>query len=165
MSVKPIRVIVTGGTFDKYYDEIRGELTFKESVLPEILKLVRVEVPVEIETNQLIDSLHMQDVNRASVAQACSRASEEFIIVTHGTDTMVETAALIGAAGLEKTVVLTGAMVPYRVQGSDALFNFGSAFSAVQVLPHGVWIVMSGRVFAWDKVQKNRQRGRFEDLA
>ncbi|HUX36333.1 MAG TPA: asparaginase domain-containing protein [Rectinemataceae bacterium] len=164
MAAKPIRVIVTGGTFDKLYDEIRGELTFKESALPEILKLVRVDVPVETEMNQLIDSLHMQDVNRASVAEACQRATEECIIITHGTDTMVETAAMIGRAGLEKTIVLTGAMVPYRVQGSDALFNFGSAFSAVQILPHGVWIAMSGRVFAWDAVRKNREKGRFEDI-
>jgi len=164
MPAKPIRVIVTGGTFDKLYDEIRGELIFKESALPEILKLVRVEVPVEIELNQLIDSLNMQDVNRASVAEACKRAPEELIVVTHGTDTMVETAALISKAGLEKTIVLTGAMVPYRIQGSDALFNFGSAFSAVQLLPHGVWIAMSGRIFAGDKVRKNRTIGRFEDL-
>jgi len=164
MEAKPIRVLVTGGTFDKQYDEIRGELTFRESNLPEILKLVRVEVPVEIETNQLIDSLHMQDVNRASVLEACRRAPEERIIVTHGTDTMVETAATIGEAGLAKTIVITGAMVPYRVQGSDALFNFGAAFSAVQLLPAGVWIVMSGRVFAWNGVRKNREKGRFEEL-
>jgi L-asparaginase len=163
MSYKPIRVIVTGGTFDKYYDEIRGEMAFKDTNLPEILSLVRVEVPVEIETNQLIDSLHMQDVNRSSVAEACSRSPEELIIVTHGTDTMVDTARVIGAAKLKKTIVLTGAMVPFRVQGSDALFNFGSAFSAVQILPHGVWIAMSGRIFAWDAVRKNRERGRFED--
>lgn len=165
MPVKPIRVIVTGGTFDKHYDEIRGELTFRESSLPEILKLVRVEVPVEIEMNQLIDSLHMQEVNRDSVVEACARAPEELIIITHGTDKMVETAERIGRAGLEKTVVFTGAMVPYRVQGSDALFNFGSAFSAVQILPHGVWIAMSGRVFAWNAVRKNREKGRFEDIS
>jgi L-asparaginase len=164
MEAKPIRVLVTGGTFDKQYDEIRGELTFRESNLPEILKLVRVEVPVEIETNQLIDSLHMQDVNRSSVLEACRRAPEDRIIVTHGTDTMVETAATIGEAGLAKTIVITGAMVPYRVQGSDALFNFGAAFSAVQLLPAGVWIVMSGRVFAWNGVRKNREKGRFEEL-
>ncbi|MEI6873978.1 MAG: asparaginase domain-containing protein [Spirochaetota bacterium] len=164
MDPKPIRVIVTGGTFDKQYDEIRGELNFRESHLPEILKLVRVEVPVQIETNQLIDSIHMQDVNRSSVLEACTRALEERIIVTHGTDTMVETASLIGRAGLAKTIVITGAMVPYMVQGSDALFNFGAAFSAVQLLPAGVWIVMSGRIFAWDRVAKNRGKGRFEDL-
>lgn len=160
---KPIRIIVTGGTFDKHYDEIRGELTFKETHLPEILKLVRATVPVEVELNQMIDSLYMQDVNRQGVLEACRRASEDRIIVTHGTDTMVDTARLLGSAELPKTVVLTGAMVPYRVQGSDALFNFGTAFSAVQLLPPGVYIAMSGRVFPWDRVRKNREKGVFEE--
>jgi len=164
MAPKPIRVIVTGGTFDKHYDELRGELTFRETNLPEILRLVRSEVPVEIETNQLIDSLHMQEVNRAAILEACTKAAEDLIIITHGTDTMAETAALIGKAGLGKTVVLTGAMVPFQVQGSDALFNFGAAFAAVQILPEGVWIAMSGRVFAWDRVRKNKEKGRFEEI-
>jgi len=163
MENRPIRVIVTGGTFDKHYDEIRGELTFKESHLPEILKLTRVTVDVEIELNQLIDSLQMQDDNRRSVLAACSRAPEDRIVITHGTDTMVETASLIGPAGLPKTIVLTGAMVPYKIQGSDALFNFGTAFAAVQLLPAGVYIVMNGRVFDWNRVRKNRQKGVFEE--
>jgi L-asparaginase len=164
MSPKPIRVIVTGGTFDKAYDEIRGELTFKDSHLPEILKLTRVTVPVSIELNQLIDSLQMQDENRRSVLDACEKAIEERIVITHGTDTMAETARLIGPARLPKTIVLTGAMVPYQVQGSDALFNFGTAFSAVQLLPQGVYIVMNGRVFPWDHVRKDRARGLFEEI-
>lgn len=164
MTVQPIRVIVTGGTFDKAYDEIKGELTFKESHLPEILKLTRVTVPVEIELNQLIDSLQMQDANRHSVLTACELASEERIVITHGTDTMAETAKLLGPAKLAKTIVLTGAMVPYQVQGSDALFNFGTAFAAVQLLPRGVYIVMNGRVFSWDKVRKDRSRGVFEEV-
>lgn len=164
MTVKPIRVIVTGGTFDKAYDEIKGELTFKESNLPEILKLTRVTVPVEIELNQLIDSLQMQDANRRSVLTACELASEERIVITHGTDTMAETAKLLGPAHLSKTIVLTGAMVPYQVQGSDAFFNFGTAFAAVQLLPKGVYIVMNGRVFSWDKVRKDRSRGVFEEV-
>jgi L-asparaginase len=163
MKTEPIRVIVTGGTFDKHYDEIRGELTFKESNLPEILKLTRVTIPVEIELNQLIDSLQMQDENRRSVLEACRRAPEDRIVITHGTDTMAETASLIGPVGLKKTIVLTGAMIPYQVQGSDALFNFGTAFSAVQLLPEGVYIVMNGRVFSWDKVRKNRSIGVFEE--
>jgi len=164
MDLKPIRVIVTGGTFDKHYDEIRGELTFKDSHLPEILMLTRVSVPVEVELNQMIDSLHMQDVNRRSVLESCERASEERIIITHGTDTMTDTARLIGPKSLDKTIVITGAMVPYKVQGSDALFNFGTAFSAVQLLPHGVYIAMSGRVFSWDKVRKNKALGLFEEV-
>ncbi|TXT42994.1 MAG: L-asparaginase [Spirochaetes bacterium] len=125
MSGEAIRVIVTGGTFDKHYDEIRGELTFRESHVPEILKRARVKVPVAVEPNQLIDSLQMQDENRRAVLDSCSRAEEDRIVITHGTDTMTTTAALLGAAGLEKTIVLTGAMVPYQVQDSDALFNFG----------------------------------------
>jgi L-asparaginase len=161
MISKPIRVIVTGGTFDKAYDAIKGELTFKESHLPEILELARVTVPVAIEQNQLIDSLQMQDENRLSVLAACERAAEERIVITHGTDTMAETARLLGPAGLRKTIILTGAMVPYQVQGSDALFNFGTAFSAVQLLPEGVYIAMNGRVFEWDRVRKDRSRGVF----
>lgn len=163
MDCMPVRVIVTGGTFDKAYDEIKGELTFKESHLPEILKLTRVTVPVAVELNQLIDSLQMQDENRRSVLVACQKAAEERIVITHGTDTMAETARLLGPARLPKTIVLTGAMVPYQVQGSDALFNFGTAFAAVQLLPPGVYIVMNGRVFPWDRVRKDRSRGVFEE--
>jgi L-asparaginase len=164
MQQESIRVIVTGGTFDKHYDEIRGELTFKDSHLPEILKLTRVTVPVEIELNQLIDSLQMQDANRSSVLEACRKAAEQRIIITHGTDTMTLTAGLLGPAGLGKTIVLTGAMIPYKIQGSDALFNFGTAFAAVQLLAPGVWIVMNGRAFAWDKVRKNREIGVFQEI-
>jgi L-asparaginase len=159
----PIRVIVTGGTFDKAYDAIKGELTFKDSHLPEILAQVRVTVPVEIELNQLIDSLQMQDENRRSVLVACQRASEERIIITHGTDTMAQTAKLLGPERLAKTIVLTGSMVPFQVQGSDALFNFGTAFTAVQLLPHGVYIAMNGRVFGWEAVRKDRSAGVFEE--
>lgn len=164
MQTESIRVIVTGGTFDKHYDEIRGELTFRESSLPEILTRARVKVPVTVEMNQLIDSLQMQDENRASVLLSCRNSREKRIIITHGTDTMTTTASLLGGAALDKTIVLTGAMVPYKVLDSDALFNFGTAFSAVQLLPPGVYIVMNGRVFSWDNVRKNRILGEFETL-
>jgi L-asparaginase len=164
MIPKPIRVIVTGGTFDKAYDAIKGELTFKESHLPEILAQIRVTMPVAIELNQLIDSLQMQDENRRSVLEACQRASEDRIVITHGTDTMALTAKLLGPASLAKTIVLTGAMVPYQIQGSDALFNFGTAFAAVQLLPAGVYLAMNGRIFDWDAVRKDRSRGVFEDV-
>jgi len=163
MTPLPVRIIVTGGTFDKAYDAIRGELTFTESHLPEILKRARVTVPVAIEQNQLIDSLQMQDENRLSVLAACRTATEDRIVITHGTDTMAETARLLGPAALPKTIVLTGAMVPYQVQGSDALFNFGTAFMAVQLMPAGVYIVMNGRVFSWERVRKDRSRGLFEE--
>ncbi len=164
MNDESILVIVTGGTFDKHYDEIRGELTFRETHLPEILKQVRVTLPIRVETNQLIDSLQMQDENRTSVLEACRRAEERRIVITHGTDTMAKTAALLGAAALGKTIVLTGAMVPFKVQDSDSLFNFGTAVSAVQLLPQGVYIAMNGRFFIWDRVRKNRDLGIFESM-
>lgn len=164
MQSAPIRVIVTGGTFDKHYDEIKGELTFRESHLPEILKRARVKVPVTVELNQLIDSLQMQDDNRRSVLASCRNAKEDLIVITHGTDTMTTTASLLGRERLSKTIVLTGAMIPYQVQDSDALFNFGAAFSAVQLLPYGVYIVMNGMVFPWERVRKNRALGVFEEL-
>jgi L-asparaginase len=158
-----IRIIITGGTFDKQYDEIRGKLTFKDTHLPEILKFVRCTVPIELELNQLIDSLDMLTANRLQVLESCRRAPEEHIVITHGTDTMVETAEVLGGAGLGKTIVLTGAMVPYVFTGSDAVFNLGCAVTAVQLLPTGVYIAMNGRVFPWEKVQKNRDRGIFEE--
>jgi L-asparaginase len=158
-----IRIIITGGTFDKHYDEIHGALTFKDSHLPEILKIVRCTVPIELELNQLIDSLDMHASNRERVLESCRRAAEEQIVVTHGTDTMVETAAVLGAARLSKTVVLTGAMVPYIFNNSDAVFNLGCALTAVQQLPVGVYVAMNGRVFNWDRVRKNREQGVFEE--
>ncbi len=164
MQTEPIRIIVTGGTFDKHYDEIKGELTFRESSLPEILTRARVKVPVTVEMNQLIDSLQMQDENRASVLLSCRNSLERRIIITHGTDTMTTTASLLGREALDRTIVLTGAMVPYKVLDSDALFNFGTAFTAVQLLPEGVYIAMNGRVFAWDNVRKNKVLGVFEEM-
>jgi len=157
-----IRIIVTGGTFDKHYDEIRGNLTFKETHLPEILKFVRCTVPLELEINQLIDSLDMQITNRLSILESCRRAVEEHIVITHGTDTMTETAEVLGEAGLGKTIVLTGAMVPYIFNNSDAVFNLGCALMAVQLLPVGVYIAMNGRLFAWDDVRKDKSLGVFQ---
>ncbi|HSV57136.1 MAG TPA: asparaginase domain-containing protein [Magnetospirillaceae bacterium] len=158
-----IRIIITGGTFDKHYDAIHGEFTFKDTNLPEILRQIRSTVPVELEINQLIDSIQMQEENRQRVLAACRRAPESRIIVTHGTDTMAVTARLLGEAGIDKTIVLTGAMVPYKMTDSDALFNLGTAFSAVQLEPAGVWIAMNGRIFSWDRVRKNRVKGIFEE--
>jgi L-asparaginase len=158
-----IRIIITGGTFDKIYDEVKGSLTFRDTHLPEILKYTRCTVPIELELNQLIDSLEMQTANRVQVLEACRRAPEERIVVTHGTDTMVETAGVLGAANLPKTIVMTGSMVPYIFSGSDAVFNLGCAITAVQLQPHGVWIAMNGRVFRHDRVRKNRELGVFEE--
>ncbi len=157
-----IRIIVTGGTFDKHYDEIQGELTFRESYLPQILKTVRCTLPIALELNQLIDSLHMDENKRRQILLSCENAPEERVIVTHGTDTMSTTARMLGRAKLNRTIVLTGAMVPYAVLGSDAVFNLGCSITAVQTLPHGVYIVMNGQVFTWDNVRKNRELGIFE---
>ena len=142
-----IRIIITGGTFDKHYDEIQGVLTFKDTHLPEILEHVRCTVEVKLELNQLIDSLEMRQANRLQILEAARRAAERRIIITHGTDTMTETAKVLGEAGLDKVVVLTGAMIPYTFKNSDALFNLGCSIVAVQLLPAGVYIAMNGRVF------------------
>lgn len=158
-----IRIIITGGTFDKIYDEMRGNLTFKDTHLPEILRFTRCTMPIECELNQLIDSLDMQFANRMQILEACTRARERNIVVTHGTDTMVETAGVLGSASLDKTIVLTGSMVPYAFTNSDAVFNLGCAITAVQLQPRGVYIAMNGRIFPWDSVRKNKEAGIFED--
>ena len=159
------RIIVTGGTFDKHYDAIKGELTFKETHLPAILEQARVTIPVAIEINQLIDSLHMTDEHRQGVLAACRAAPEKSLVVVHGTDTMAETARVVGSAKLGKTIVFTGAMIPYSVQGSDALFNLGFALAMSQALEPNAWVAMNGRVFAWDNVKKDKAEGIFEPLA
>lgn len=161
----PCRLIITGGTFDKHYDELKGVLTFKDTHLPEIIRQVRLTAKVELQLVQLIDSLEMTDDHRAVILQACRNAPERTIIITHGTDRMPETARYLGAAGLDKTIVLTGAMVPFQFSGSDALFNLGSAFMAARLLPPGVFIAMNGRAFAWDSVRKNFDQGVFVDTA
>jgi L-asparaginase len=161
--VEAIRIIITGGTFDKHYDEIRGILTFKDTHLPEILKYVRCTLPIELELNQLIDSLDMHLANRLKILESCRGAPESRIVVTHGTDTMIETGRILGEAGLGKTVVLTGAMVPYSFTASDAVFNLGCAITAVQLNPPGVYVAMNGRVFPWDRVRKHRETGTFEE--
>ena len=160
-NVPAMRILVTGGTFDKHYDAIKGELTFKDSHLPAILEQARVTVPVAIEVVQLIDSLHMTEEHRARILEVCRAAPERSIVVVHGTDTMVRTAEVVGAAGLDKVIVFTGAMIPYAVQGSDALFNLGFALAASQTLQPGVYVAMNGRVFPWDGVEKDRASGVF----
>lgn len=164
MNDDPIRIIVTGGTFDKYYDELKGMLTFRETHLPEILKLVRIVSPVAITQLQLIDSLEMTDQHREVIQKAIEAAPEDRIIITHGTDRMAETAKFLGPLNLPKTVVLTGAMIPYKITGSDALFNLGTAFGSVRLLPHGIYVAMNGRVFLWDNVRKDYDRGVFRPL-
>lgn len=157
-----LRIIATGGTFDKHYDEISGQLAFAKSHLPEVMRRARITVPHALETLPLLDSLDMRDADRRRVLDACRAAAESAIVIIHGTDTMRETAQVLGAAALGKTIVLTGAMIPYEIAGSDALFNFGFAAGVAQTLPTGVYVAMNGQVFAWDSVRKNRTAGVFE---
>ena len=159
-----IRIFVTGGTFDKTYDEIRGQLAFRDTHLPEMLKLGRSRVEVTIGTLMMIDSLDMADSDRELIARNCAQCAESRIVITHGTDTMVETAAAIARGVAGKTIVLTGAMIPYAFGSSDGLFNLGSALSFAQVLPAGVYVAMNGQHFAWDRVRKNRETGVFEAI-
>ena len=160
-----IRILVTGGTFDKEYDELTGTLFFRDTHVQEMLRLGRARLDLSIETAMMIDSLDMDEAGRAQIVARCRSAHERAVVVTHGTDTMVETARALAAAALEgKTIVLTGAMVPYAFGSSDGLFNLGSALSFVQVLPPGVYIAMNGRHFAWDQVRKNRTSGVFEPV-
>ena len=160
-----IRIFVTGGTFDKTYDEIRGQLSFGDTHLPEMLRLGRSRADVAIRTLMMIDSLQMTDADRELIVHNCQQCDESCIVITHGTDTMVETAAALARGVTEKTIVLTGAMIPYAFGSSDGLFNLGSALSLVQVLPTGVYIAMNGRHFKWDKVRKNRETGVFEPVS
>jgi L-asparaginase len=157
-----IRIVVTGGTFDKTYDEISGRLSFGATHLPEMLRLGRSRVDTTIETLMMIDSLDMTDTDRARIVAACAGCPEARIVVTHGTDTMVETARAVARGVAGKTVVLTGAMVPYAFGSSDGLFNLGSALSFAEVLPPGVYIAMNGQHLPWDRVRKNREAGVFE---
>ena len=160
-----IRVLVTGGTFDKEYDELTGRLYFRDTHVEEMLTRGRARLDLAVETVMMIDSLEMDEAGRAAIVARARGAGERAIVVTHGTDTMVDTARALAAAGLDgKTIVLTGAMVPYAFGSSDGLFNLGSALSFVQVLPPGVYIAMNGRHFDWDKCRKNRESGVFEEM-
>jgi L-asparaginase len=160
----PIRILITGGTFDKQYDEIHARLVFRESRVGEMLRLGRCHVDLHLRTIMMIDSLDMSDADREAIVQNCRQCEETRILITHGTDTMVETArALATASGVDgKTIVLTGAMIPYAFGSSDGMFNLGSALSFVQVLPPGVYVAMNGRYFLWSEVRKNKQTGVFE---
>jgi L-asparaginase len=159
----PIRLFVTGGTFDKEYDEIRGRLFFQDTHVLEMLRLGRCHVEMEVRTLMMIDSLDMTDADRALIVEQCRIAPEGRIVITHGTDTMVETARTLQAAGLAKTIVLTGAMVPYKFGSSDGLFNLGSALAFAQTLPQGVYVAMNGRYFVANRVRKNKSIGVFEE--
>ena len=157
-----VRILVTGGTFDKEYDEITGDLYFKDTHMREILDLGRSKLQVKIRTLMLIDSLEMTDADRRLILENCRAVDEDQIVITHGTDTMTTTAQILAKADLGKTIVLTGAMIPYKFGSSDGLFNLGGALAFAQILKPGVYIAMNGRVFDWDKVTKNKETGVFE---
>jgi L-asparaginase len=160
-----IRILVTGGTFDKKYDELTGRLFFRETHVPEMLRLGRARLDLTVETVMMIDSLEMDEDGRARIVDRCRACYERAIVVTHGTDTMIDTARALAAAELaDKTIVLTGAMVPYAFGSSDGLFNLGSALSFAQILAPGVYVAMNGQQFAWNACWKNRETGVFERL-
>jgi L-asparaginase len=163
--MKRIRILVTGGTFDKKYDELTGRLFFRDTHVPEMLRLGRCRLEVTVETVMMKDSLDLDDERRRTIVEQARRSEETAILVTHGTDTMVHTARALAEASLaNKTIVLTGAMVPYAFGSSDGLFNLGSALSFAQVLPPGVYIAMNGQHFPWNAVRKNTTTGCFEQV-
>ncbi|MBJ7428588.1 MAG: asparaginase [Bacteroidia bacterium] len=159
-----IRLFVTGGTFDKEYNELTGQLFFKDSHINEILKLGRSRLDLSVRTLMLIDSLEMTDTDRNIILESCQRCDENKIVITHGTDTMTETAKYLADKIPGKTVVITGAMIPYKFGSSDGLFNLGSALAFVQSLPAGIYIAMNGRYYDWNNCKKNKQTGFFEEL-
>lgn len=159
-----IRIFVTGGTFDKEYNELNGQLFFKDTHIQEILKLGRCKVDVSVRTLMLVDSLEMTDADRAIILESCTEADENRIVITHGTDTMTTTAKILAENIQNKTIVITGAMIPYKFGSSDGLFNLGSALAFAQSLPYGVYIAMNGRYFNWNNCKKNRQTGFFEEV-
>ncbi|NNC94447.1 MAG: asparaginase [Chitinophagales bacterium] len=160
-----IKVFVTGGTFDKEYDMINGKLYFKDTHLPEIFALGRCNLDINIRTLMMIDSLDMTSEDRELIVRQCKRSKEDKILITHGTDTMVKTAMELASEGIDKTIILTGAMIPYKFGSSDGFFNLGSALAFVQVLEPGVYVVMNGRYFRWNNVRKNRKTGYFEEIS
>lgn len=159
-----IRIFITGGTFDKEYNELNGQLYFKDTHLQELLNLGRSQVAVEIRTLMMIDSLEMTDHDRELIAHQCNSCEEDKIVITHGTDTMAETAQMLAAKVKNKIVVLTGAMIPIKFGSSDGLFNLGSALAFAQSLPYGIYVAMNGRHFQWDNVRKNKETGVFEEI-
>jgi L-asparaginase len=159
-----IRIFITGGTFDKEYNELNGELYFKDTHLSDLLEMGRSRLPVEIRTLMMVDSLEMTDQDRDLIVHQCNNCEESQIVITHGTDTMSETARVLAQKVTNKTVVLTGAMIPIKFGSSDGLFNLGSALAFAQTLPAGVYVAMNGRYFKWDNVRKNKQTGVFEEV-
>ena len=160
----PVRIYIAGGTFDKEYDELSGSLFFKDSHVREMLKLGRCNLDLQVRTLMMIDSTEMNAVDRENIRKNCVESSLARIVITHGTDTLADTAKYLGKRIKDKTIVLVGAMIPYTFGSSDGLFNLGSALAFAQTLPFGVYVAMNGRCFNWDNVRKNRKTGVFEEL-
>jgi L-asparaginase len=159
-----IRIFITGGTFDKEYNELNGQLFFKDTHLSDLLEMGRNKAAVEIRTLMMVDSLEMTEEDRELIVHQCINCDETQIVLTHGTDTMEITAKILGQKIKDKTIVLTGAMIPIKFGSSDGLFNVGSALAFAQTLPAGVYVAMNGRYFNWNNVTKNKQTGVFEEL-
>ncbi len=160
-----VRLMLTGGTIDKFYNQSNGELEFDKTHFPEMIKRARIKVEIITEELLFIDSLDMVESDRQLILDSCKKCKEEFILITHGTDTMCDTAKLLGKHEINKTIVLFGSMVPYAVNNSDALFNFGCALGSLQLLKSGVYVSMNGRVLPWNDVEKNRDLGVFQPLS
>ena len=160
-----VRLMLTGGTIDKFYNQSNGELEFDKTHFPEMIKRARIKVKIITEELLFIDSLDMVESDRQLILDSCKKCKEEFILITHGTDTMCDTAKLLGKHEINKTIVLFGSMVPYAVNNSDALFNFGCALGSLQLLKSGVYVSMNGRVLPWNDVEKNRDLGVFQPLS
>jgi L-asparaginase len=158
-----IRIFITGGTFDKEYNELNGQLYFKDTHIMDLLDMGRNKMPVEVRTLMMIDSLEMTDEDRELIAHQCNQCDETQIVITHGTDTMSDTAKLLAEKVKNKTIILTGAMIPIKFGSSDGLFNLGSALAFAQTLSSGVYVVMNGRYFHWNNVRKNKETGMFEE--
>lgn len=159
-----IRIFITGGTFDKEYNELTGELYFKDTHMADLLEMGRNKIQTEIRTLMMVDSQQMSDEDRDLIAYQCNQCDENKIVITHGTDTMTDTAKLLAQKVMDKTIILTGAMIPIKFGSSDGLFNLGGALAFAQTLPSGVYIAMNGRYFNWDNVRKNKQTGMFEEI-
>jgi L-asparaginase len=158
-----IRIFITGGTFDKEYNELTGQLYFKDTHLHDLLQMGRSQLDLEIRTLMMIDSLEMTDEDRELIAHQCRHCEENRIVITHGTDTMAETAEYLKQQISDKTIILTGAMIPIKFGSSDGLFNLGSALAFAQTLPKGIYVAMNGRFFHAGNVRKNKESGAFEE--
>ncbi len=158
-----IKLIVTGGTIDARYNYLKAKVDYHETHLKDMLQQGRVRLDIATEQLMLKDSGDISDEQRQQILEKCRTSEADKIIITHGTDTMVQTAEFLGNAKQEKTIVLVGSMIPYVFYGSDALFNIGAAITAVQLLDNGVYIVMNGKVFHWNNVKKNFDIGEFQE--